>query len=222
MSKTNKIPAKIIPGGLFITLEGGEGAGKSTQADRLAKRLAAMGYSVLKTREPGGSPGAEQVRNLLVNGSPERWSANAETLLNYAARDSHLNETIRPALNSGHIVICDRFMDSTRAYQGAAGAVDPGLIKTLENVIIGSTMPNLTLVFDLDPVLGLERTGNRGQSGEDRFENKPLAFHQTLRSAFLKLVETEPRRCVLINAGNDIDTVTENIWTVIEQYLSAG
>jgi len=219
MSQTNKKPAIKVPGGLFITFEGGEGAGKSTQADRLAERLCAKGYIITKTREPGGSPGAEEIRSLLVNGSPERWSANAETLLNYAARDSHLNETIRPALNNGHIVICDRFMDSTRAYQGAAGGVDPELIKKLEEVIIGPTIPDLTLIFDLDPALGLARTGARAQIGEDRFENKPLAFHQTLRAAFLDLVKTDPQRCVLINAENDIDTVSKLIWQAIEHHL---
>jgi len=218
MSQNNKIPTIKLSGGLFITLEGGEGVGKSTQADRLAERLSAMGYITTKTREPGGSAGAEEIRSLLVNGLPERWSANAETLLNYAARDSHLNETIRPALNNGHIVICDRFMDSTRAYQGAAGGVDAGLIKKLEQAIIGTTMPDLTLIFDLDPVLGLARTGSRDQIGEDRFESKPLAFHQTLRAAFLDLVKTDPQRCVLINADNDIDTVSELIWQAIEHH----
>jgi len=205
--------------GFFITLEGGEGAGKSTQAVRLAGHLAAQGYSITRTREPGGSPSAEEVRELLVNGAPDRWTSTAETLLNYAARDSHLNETIRPALAKGHIVICDRFMDSTRAYQGAAGGTDPALIKTLEDVIIGSTVPDLTLVFDLDPVLGLERTNARQQSGEDRFENKPLNFHQTLRAAFRDLVNSEPQRCVAINAEQNIDAVFNDIWSAVEPRL---
>jgi len=207
--------------GFFITLEGGEGAGKSTQASRLAEHLVQQGYTVTKTREPGGSTSAEEIRDLLVNGSPDRWTPEAETLLNYAARDSHLNETIRPALANNHIVICDRFMDSTRAYQGAAGGADRELIKTLENIIIGQTMPDLTLVFDIDPVAGLARTGTRNQTGENRFEQKPLAFHQTLRQTFLDLVTTEPDRCLLIDGRQNQDTVFEQIWTIVEPRLPA-
>ncbi len=206
--------------GIFITLEGGEGAGKSTQAGRMAERLESLGYAVTRTREPGGSPNAEEIRNLLVNGAPDRWTSTAETLLNYAARDSHLNETIRPALERGEIVICDRFMDSTRAYQGTAGGTDPDLIKTLEEAVIRKTMPDLTLVFDLDPTLGLGRTTKRAQAGEDRFENKPLEFHEKLREAFLDLVKTEPERCVLINAEQDIDKVFDDIWSVVEPRLT--
>lgn len=207
--------------GFFITLEGGEGAGKSTQATRLAEKIELLGFTVTKTREPGGSVSAEEIRNLLVNGSPDRWTPVGETLLNYAARDSHLNETIRPALASSHIVICDRFMDSTRAYQGAAGGVDTALIKTLEGSIIGETMPDLTLIFDIDPVTGLARTGTRKQSGENRFEQKPLAFHQTLRETFLELVKDEPERCVLIDASKDVTAVFNQIWSVVEPKLSA-
>lgn len=218
----SKIPSPKTPAkGFFITLEGGEGAGKSTQAARLAERLELLGFTVTRTREPGGSTSAEEVRNLLVNGEPDRWTPNAETLLNFAARDSHLNETIRPALAKNHVVICDRFMDSTRAYQGAAGGVDPKLIETLEQAIIGDTIPNLTLIFDIDPVKGLARTGTRNQTDENRFERKPLAFHQTLRNTFLELVESEPERCVLIDAEQDIENVFEQIWSAIEPKLSA-
>jgi len=213
--------SKKLPGGFFITLEGGEGAGKSTQSLRLAERLETLGYNVTRTREPGGSPGAEEIRELLVKGAPDRWSSNTETLLNYAARDNHLSQTIRPALQNGHIVICDRFMDSTRAYQGVAGDADPALIQNLETVIIGQTMPDLTLVFDIDPHIGLNRTTSRLQNGEDRFENKPLSFHQTLRSAFLELVNAEPQRCVLINAGNDIEMVFNDIWHNVETRLNS-
>lgn len=206
--------------GFFITLEGGEGAGKSTQAVRLAERLEKLGLTVTRTREPGGSSSAEEVRNLLVNGSPDRWTPNAETLLNFAARDSHLNETIRPSLAKGHIVICDRFMDSTRAYQGAAGGVDAQLIQTLEKSIIGNTIPDLTLVFDIDPINGLARTNTRNQTNENRFEQKPIEFHQTLRNAFLELVKTEPQRCVLIDAAQDIETVFDQIWSATEPKIA--
>ena len=209
----------FISGGFFITLEGGEGAGKSTQASLLSERLEQSDFTVTKTREPGGSPSAEEIRNLLVNGLPDRWTSDAETLLNYAARDSHLNETIRPALANNHIVICDRFMDSTRAYQGAAGGTDKELIATLEKAIIGDTMPDLTLVFDIDPAEGIARTDTRNQTGENRFEQKPLSFHQTLRESFLDLVKSEPKRCVLIDASQSMDAVSKQIWTVVEAKL---
>ena len=205
--------------GFFITLEGGEGAGKSTQAQRLAEQLEDRGFTVKKTREPGGSVSAEEVRSLLVNGAPDRWTPEAETLLNYAARDSHLNETIRPALQDNQIVICDRFMDSTRAYQGAAGGVDRMLVDTLEKSIVGDTIPDLTLVFDLDPKTGLARTNSRNMDGENRFEQKPLSFHQTLRTAFLDLVKSEPKRCVLIDAGQSVDDVFGQIWAAVEPKL---
>ena len=145
----------------FITFEGGEGTGKSTHSKRLAERLRAAGHKVTLTREPGGSPAAELVRGLLVSGDTNRWSPEAEALLNYAARDSHLRETIRPALAAGEIVICDRFIDSTRAYQGYAGGCEMGFIDALERQIVGSDRPQLTLVFDLDVEQGLERAGHR-------------------------------------------------------------
>jgi dTMP kinase len=168
--------------GLFITLEGGEGTGKSTHARRLVERLKSAGHSVVLTREPGGAPGAEDIRRLLVTGAPERWSPLAEALLNYAARDAHLTHTIRPALARGAIVVCDRFMDSTRAYQGFAGGVDMKLIDDLEAVVVRASRPDLTLVFDLDPELGLQRARTRtGDGNEDRYENKGLAFHRALR-----------------------------------------
>lgn len=207
--------------GFFITLEGGEGAGKSTQVVWLAERLASLGFQVIKTREPGGSGGAEEIRNLLVNGAPDRWTPQAETLLNYAARDSHLKETIRPALAENKIVICDRFMDSTRAYQGVAGGVAENLIETLEKAVVGDTIPDITLVFDIDPVIGLARTGERNQQDENRFEQKPLTFHQTLRKAFLDMVKSEPARCVLIDASRDMDNVSEQIWQAVEPRLNA-
>ncbi len=206
--------------GYFITFEGGEGAGKSTQAKMLNEKLQQYGLCVLQTREPGGSIGAEDIRNLLVTGNPNRWSPTAETLLNYAARDDHLTNTIRPALKAKKIVICDRFMDSTRAYQGAAGGVRQSLIKHLEKEIIGPTTPDLTLIFDIDPDIGLARTHNRDHGHEDRYENKPKSFHQTLRRSFITIAENEPDRCVIINADQSPQDVASSIWNTVKTRLN--
>jgi dTMP kinase len=210
-----------MPKQFFITLEGGEGAGKSTQARQLAAKLQSEGHTVLLTREPGGSPNAEQIRHLLVNGAPDRWSPTAETLLNYAARDSHLNETIRPALSAGKVVICDRFMDSTMAYQGAAGGAEMALINQLQNIVVGETVPDLTLVFDLQPETGLARTHARNGVGEDRYENKALTFHHTLRQAFLDLVKQDPKRCKRIDANQSVEQVFDAVWMHVKQGLDA-
>ncbi|MGI9169078.1 MAG: dTMP kinase, partial [Caulobacteraceae bacterium] len=163
--------------GLLITLEGGEGAGKSTQFARLAPRISALGREVVTTREPGGSPGAEAIRALLVQGAPDRWSPTAETLLIYAARRDHIERTIQPALERGAVVICDRFAYSTCAYQGAGGGAPADLIEALERHVLGALRPDLTVILDLDPGLGLERAARRGQ-GETRFEARDLAFHR--------------------------------------------
>ncbi|WP_342642306.1 dTMP kinase [Rhodoligotrophos ferricapiens] len=199
----------------FITFEGGEGTGKSTQARLLADRLARdTGREVLLTREPGGTDGAEAIRALLVNGSTDRWSATAEALLNYAARDDHLRRVIRPALERGAFVVCDRFADSTRAYQGAGGGVDPALLDSLETIIIGETWPGLTLVLDIEPTIGLARAASR-RSGEGRFEAKDLSYHNALRQTFLERARAEPQRCVVINAEDAIEVVAERIWQVV-------
>jgi dTMP kinase len=200
---------------VFITLEGGEGAGKSTQAKLLAARLQAKGQTVTLTREPGGSLGAEDIRRLLVMGDPLRWTPQAEALLNYAARDSHLNTTLRPALQRGDIVVCDRFMDSTRAYQAFAGGCSMAFIDMLEQQIVGPTRPDLTLIFDLSPELGLARA----KGTEDRFERKGMAFHRKLRDGFLAIAKAEPQRCIIINAAQDIEAVAETIWSAVEQRL---
>jgi dTMP kinase len=197
---------------MFITFEGGEGTGKSTQVKLLAEHIRAIGVEVVTTREPGGTPSAEALRNLLVSGEVNSWSAEAETLLNYAARDSHLREVIRPALAAGKTVICDRFMDSTRAYQGYAGGCSMALIDKLEADIIGSTRPNLTFVFDLDPVIGLARAKARGEGTEDRYERKGLAFHQRLREGFLVIAEEETARCRVIDASQSIAEIEAVIW----------
>jgi dTMP kinase len=193
--------------GLFITFEGGEGAGKSTQVKRLAEHLFALGHAVVLTREPGGTPAAEDVRNLLVNGDTGRYSSTAEALLNYAARDSHLRQVIRPALMRGETVLCDRFIDSTRAYQSVAGDCPATLIAALERDVVGQTMPALTFVFDLDPELGLQRARSRGAGIEDRYERKGLDFHRALRRGFLEIAKRESERCVVIDAALSIDAV---------------
>jgi dTMP kinase len=201
--------------GLFITFEGGEGAGKSTQIARLEARLKWQGADVLVTREPGGTPEAEAIRAVIVSGHVGRWSPVAETLLINAARDSHLQERIRPALERGAIVLCDRFMDSTRAYQGAAGGVEPVLISVLERHVVGKTVPDLTLILDIDPEQGLARAKTK----ENRFERKSLAFHARLRAAFREIAKSEPQRCKLIDASGSEEAVFAAIWRAVEPVL---
>jgi len=205
--------------GLFITLEGGEGAGKSTQAQRLAAHLRRLGRPAVATREPGGSPGAEAIRALLVKGETDRWSATAETLLMYAARIDHVERVIAPALARGDVVICDRFTDSTRAYQGAGGGANPALIEALEREVRALCWPDLTLVFDLDPAEGLARASGRA-GAETRFEAKGVAFHERLRAAFLAIAEAEPDRCRLIDAAAAPDAVEGAVWRAVEARLA--
>ncbi|HEY1943547.1 MAG TPA: dTMP kinase [Roseiarcus sp.] len=204
--------------GRFITLEGGEGAGKSVQARRLAARLRALGLTVVLTREPGGSPGAEALREIILSGAAARFGPEGEALLFSAARIDHIDQTIAPALRRGDWVVCDRFADSTRAYQGAAGQVDPALLETLERVAVGSHRPNLTLILDIPVSAGLGRAASRRGGGEaDRFEREGLAFHETLRQAFLTIARAEPDRCAVIDAGAGEDQVAEEIWTVVTE-----
>ena len=206
--------------GTFITFEGGEGSGKSTQIRRLGDRLKTMGRNTVLTREPGGTPEAEAVRALLVSGDVSRWSAKAEALLNYAARDSHLAQLVRPALDRGAIVICDRFMDSTRAYQGYAGGCDLTFIDALENAIVGTTRPSLTLIFDLDPEVGLARAHVRGDTlAEDRYERKGLAFHRKLREGYLDIARRNPQRCRLVDASAPVEEVEETVWSIVSGVL---
>jgi dTMP kinase len=204
--------------GRFITFEGGEGAGKSTQLKRLAERLRARGLEIVATREPGGSPGAEAIRELVLNGAADRWSPVTETLLMYAARRDHVERVIRPALARGAWVVCDRFADSTRAYQGAAGGTDPALIAALEAQVLDDARPDLTLVFDLDPEAGLARAHARG--GELRFESKGLAFHQRLREAFLAIARDEPQRCAVVDAAASIEAADAAVWEVVRTRLA--
>lgn len=203
--------------GIFITFEGGEGSGKSTQAARLAARLKRMGHTIVQSREPGGTEGAEAIRALLVNGHTARWTAKAEALLNYAAREMHLENVIRPALARGGIVVCDRFMDSTRAYQGYAGGCETGFIDNLESAVVGDTRPTRTLIFDLDPALGLQRAGSRGgAAAEDRYERKGLAFHERLRAGFLDIAARDPQRCRVIDAAQGIERVEAAVWSAVQ------
>jgi dTMP kinase len=206
--------------GRFITFEGGEGAGKSTQLQRLAARLAVGGQEVVATREPGGSPGAEAIRELVLKGSADRWSPVTETLLMYAARRDHVERVIRPALARGAWVVCDRFADSTRAYQGAAGGTDPGLIAALETYILEDTRPDLTLIFDLPVAVGLERAHVRA-GAEMRFESKGQAFHERLREGFLAIAKAEPERCAVIDATGPLNAVEERVWAAVEARLPA-
>lgn len=211
--------------GKFITLEGGEGAGKSTQARLLHNRLGGLGIKSLLTREPGGSPRAEAIREMLLSGKAKALGPTGEAVLFYVARDSHLELTIRPALARGTWVVCDRFHDSTRAYQGAAGGVPIAALDALERIIIGSTQPNLTLLLDLPAEEGLKRATERakaaGETGADRFEAMSLRFHENLRREFLEIAQSEPERCVVINAGRPIDEVAEAVWAAVEQRLGA-
>lgn len=193
--------------GVFITFEGGEGTGKSTQVRMLASALEQRGFNLCITREPGGTPQGEALRHLLVTGEPGRWSATAEALLNNAAREAHLAGVIRPALAAGQSVICDRFMDSTMAYQGYAGGCDTAFLRQLQEVVVGETVPDLTLVFDLDPEVGLARAKARNDGSEDRFERKGPAFHALLRQGFLTIARDNPARCRVIDAAQPVDNV---------------
>jgi dTMP kinase len=204
--------------GRFITFEGGEGAGKSTQVQRLAVRLQADGREVVTTREPGGSPGAESIRDLVLRGAADRWSPTTETLLMYASRRDHIERVIRPALERGAWVICDRFADSTRAYQGAAGGVERKFISALETYVLEGTRPDLTLVFDLPAEVGLERAHARA-GAEMRFESKGMAFHERLRDAFRAIAAAEPDRCALIDATVSMDAVEAAVWAAVAARL---
>jgi dTMP kinase len=203
--------------GRFITLEGGEGAGKSTQIQVVKDYLEARGIDVIVTREPGGTTGGQEIRNLLVSGDKDKWSPLSETLLILADRAAHLERVIRPALADGKYVVCDRFFDSTRAYQGIAGGLGLEVIHQLQQPVLGTTLPDVTLLLDIDPEKGLSRAQERG--GDLRFESKTLAYHQTLRQAFLDFARQEPERMVVIDADRDIEAVSVDIVTVLGERL---
>lgn len=204
--------------GLFITFEGIDGSGKSSQARLLSEHLEALGRNTLLTREPGGSQGAEEIRRLLVEGDPDRWSPETEILLFTAARRDHLEKTIEPALASGRIVVSDRFADSTRVYQGAARADLRGVVDQLHNLMIGRE-PDLTFVIDMDPATALTR-GLARQSGEDRFEELGLVFQEKLREGFLALMQDFPDRCHLIDGNREIGGIAAEIAEITDVFLT--
>lgn len=212
--------------GVFISFEGGEGAGKSTQIRLLAERLTSLGRAVVVTREPGGSAGAEAVRHVLLSGAAEPFGVGMEVLLFAAARNDHVEEIIKPALAEGRIVLCDRFMDSSRVYQGAAGGLAPDFISTVERVAVDGTVPDLTLIFDLDALQGLQRVKARSPEQAlagtpDRFEKDDIAIHEARRAAFLKIAEAEPERCRVIRADGAPETVAEAVWQAVSSLLEA-
>lgn len=209
--------------GKFITLEGGEGTGKSTQAAMLALRLESQGLAVQLTREPGGSPGAEIIRHVLLTGAAKPLGADVEAMLFAAARDDHVQCTILPALQSGRWVVCDRFADSTRVYQGVLGQVDQRLINVLERVSVGDLAPDLTVILDLPVEIGLERAKQRrGSAAADRFEGEGAESHEKLREAYLAIAAREPERCVVIDASDAKEAVANAIWQAVQTRLGAS
>lgn len=192
--------------GRFITFEGGEGGGKSTQLRLLAEALRAGGREVVTTREPGGSKGAEDIRALLVTGVPDRWDGVTEALLHTAARRDHLIKTVWPALDRGAWVVCDRFMDSTMAYQGYGHGLALEMLAVLYRTAIGDFRPDLTLILDLPVEIGLARAGGRG-GAEDRYERMGAKFHERLRQGYLEIAHVEPDRCVVVDASRDVGDV---------------
>jgi dTMP kinase len=219
----NEIAAKPQSGrGRFITFEGGEGSGKSTQIRKLAERLNAARLKTIVTREPGGSPGAEIMRHLVLSGMGKLLGPDAETLLFAAARDDHVRTVIQPALNQGTWVLCDRFYDSTRAYQGSLGSVPAGVINAMQRVTIGDLKPDLTIILDVPVEVGLQRAAaRRGSDIPDRFEGEGLQFHRSLREAYRKIAMEDPARCELIDANADPDTVAARVWTALREHIFA-
>lgn len=207
--------------GRFITLEGGEGAGKSTQIRLLADALRGIGIDVVTTREPGGSPDAEAVRDLLVNGDPGRWLPVSEAMLLSAARHDHVMRTIRPALEAGQWVLCDRFADSTMAYQGFGHGLDRTMLTVLRDIAVAGTMPDLTLILDIDPAQGLARAAAR-RGGEDRYERMQVAFHERLRNGYQAIAKAEPERCALIDASAGIDGIQASIRAAVTDRLGVA
>jgi dTMP kinase len=213
--------------GRFITFEGGEGVGKSTQIKHLAATLQSQGISPVLTREPGGSPFAERAREILLDPGATPKGALAQSLLFFAARSDHLDETIRPALAAGRWVLCDRFTDSTRAYQGAASGVDPATIATLDHMVVGADQPHLTVLLDLDPKIGLARADQRraatpgGFIAADTYEGQRLDFHQRLRQGFLEIAQQEPNRVVVVDAFRNELTIADEIWRIVSSRFVA-
>ncbi|SMF68898.1 thymidylate kinase [Tistlia consotensis] len=205
--------------GRFITFEGGEGAGKSTQLRRLAARLEALGLAVVATREPGGSPGAEQIRELLIHGEADRWDRTTEALLHSAARRDHLRCTVEPALAAGRWVLSDRFADSTAAYQGYGHGMAPETLQLLYGIAVGRLKPDLTLILDLPVEQGLERAAAR-RGGGARYEALDRAFHERVREGFLAIAGSEPERCAVLDASGDAEAVERAVWRCVAERLA--
>ncbi|EJK81821.1 dTMP kinase [Rhizobium sp. AP16] len=208
--------------GLFVSFEGGEGAGKSTQIRRLAAWLRELGHDVLVTREPGGSLGAEAVRHVLLSGAAEMFGTRMEAILFAAARNDHVEEIIRPALARGTIVLCDRFMDSSRVYQGITGNLEPDFIEALQRVAVNGVVPDCTLILDIPAELGLERARKRASAdaAPDRFEKEELQTHEKRREAFLDIAARDPDRCHVVDAQRGEDVIADEIAAIIEKRLS--
>ncbi len=201
---------------MFITFEGGEGTGKSTQVKLLAERFRTEGKTVLTTREPGGTPEAEAIRNLMVLGDPGRWSGNEEMLLAFAARNSHIRHVVEPTLKTGAIVICDRFVDSSYVYQVVAGGADKILFSALQAAVSNTSIPDFTFILDIDHMIGSERAHQRMMGGnaptENRFERKGATFHEKVRAGFVEISKLQPARCHLIDAAASESEVADRIW----------
>jgi dTMP kinase len=209
--------------GRFITFEGGEGSGKSTQIKKLSEHLEAAHLHTIITREPGGSPGAEIIRHLVLSGMGKLLGAEAETLLFAAARDDHVRSVILPALAQGTWVLCDRFYDSTRAYQSRVGHVAPALVNAMTRVTIGDLKPDLTIILDVPVEVGLARAAaRRGSGAPDRFESEDVKFHQALREAYREIATAEPERCVVIDANADVNAVGAKVWTALRDRFFVG
>ena len=203
--------------GRFITFEGGEGTGKSTQVKRLAAALDARKIAAVVTREPGGSPGAEEIRSLLLQGDPARWNPLTEALLFYAARADHTDRTIKPALAAGKWVICDRYSDSSYAYQGGGRGLNRETVRRIEAIAIDDFKPELTLILDLPVEIGLKRSISRQGNTETRFEEMDIAFHERMRKAFLDIARRNPDRCIVISADQDVDAVADAVLATDKQ-----
>lgn len=210
-----------MPKGHFITFEGGEGAGKSTQIRLLADRLTAEGHEVVVSREPGGSPGGEAVRHVLLSGAAEPFGPSMEAMLFAAARSDHVEQIIHPAIDAGRIVLCDRFLDSSRVYQGVSGRLDKAFMATLEKIAINGMMPDLTIILDLDPTEGMRRAAaRRGADEADRYEKEDLALQEERREAYIDIARAEPARCVIIDAAQEPDAVADAVWTRVAKVIA--
>jgi dTMP kinase len=205
---------------LFITFEGGEGAGKSTQIRMLAATLRASGHEVVVTREPGGSPGAEAIRHVVLSGAAEPFGPVMEAVLFAAARADHIDRTIRPGLARGAVVLSDRFVDSSRVYQGVTGGLDRPFMETLERATVEDMMPDLTLILDIDPEEGMRRANaRRGASKADRFEKEGLSLHRRRRKAFLEIAKAEPKRCKVIDASRPVEKIATEIANAVQAVI---